>query len=81
MTHIVNQDRDLILPYDPNGLIYTSPVLHDGNCYGYNLMYSGKRLGTFDSEERAVREYERILKSTKQVHLVAGYSNGGFGEW
>jgi hypothetical protein len=78
---IVNQDRDIIIPFDPNVRIYITSVIVDDIDYGVNLMHGSVCLGSFWKPSEAVKEVSSIYNCMNEIYVVKGFSEGGFDNW
>lgn len=77
---IIDQNRDIIIPFDPNAWIYITDITVDDVYYGMNLMYNSICLGTFEKPSQAVKEVSAIYNCTDELYAIDGYSVGGFNE-
>lgn len=77
---IVNQDRDIIIPFDPASLLYITNITIEDIKYGINLMCDNTCLGTFDEPSDAIKEVSSIYNCKTEIYAINGYSVGGFDE-
>jgi len=69
---IVNQDRDKAIEY--SGELAVLPVVHNGRCWGANLIMGVTLLGTFDTQDEGLEEVDEIQSYQGDVYYVSGYS-------
>lgn len=88
---IINQDRDIIIPFDADTVLYIKPGEMNGVCYDFNIMCRVNAeeekelmddvcLGTFNEIWEAAKEVNAIYNCTDDIYAIDGYSVGGFDE-
>lgn len=72
---LINQDRDMVI--QKTAPVVMAPAIHAGKLVGFNLYTtsgdSTYLLGSFDTDDEAVEELDRIGASTEEYYFVDGY--------
>jgi hypothetical protein len=69
--YLINQNlNEIIQKKKP---LHVKMHFYDGKLYGWNLYHSKDLLGTFDAEDEANAERDRINNSTASYEIVKGY--------
>lgn len=72
---ILSQDRDALIEFTPDMVLYAQLIINEGVFYGLNLMLGKDFLGTYDNLQEVMAEIWNIANCNYDYYVMGGFED------